>query len=245
MSDFSLPSAALLEKQAKWLAPARARLLRRAAIAHRRSVLDLGAGRGAVIGELVRRCGGQVTALDLLHTALHDSEPFTGAQRVNGDARRLPFASAAFDLLFCQLALLWITPLDAVTREVWRVLQPGGVFIALEPDYGGMIEYPPESATREVWLAGLTRAGANPYVGRQLPALLESAGFTTRVDLLEQLFPPDVARFALLEALPLTSTERDVLQQARNRSQAHTTQGAWSSIAHLPFFLITATKRLV
>ena len=56
----ALPSKTLLEAQAEWLAPARARLLRRVGIARRRRILDLGAGYGAVTGELVRRGGGFV-----------------------------------------------------------------------------------------------------------------------------------------------------------------------------------------
>ena len=66
----------LLTEQAAWLAPARARLLRRVAIAHRQRVLDLGAGPGAVTPELVRRSGGLVVALDVDLDAL----------QTNGDA---------------------------------------------------------------------------------------------------------------------------------------------------------------
>ena len=63
----------LLRRQAAWLAPARARLLRRVAVARRRSVLDLGGGYGAVTGELVRRAGGTVVALDHTLEALQAS----------------------------------------------------------------------------------------------------------------------------------------------------------------------------
>ena len=64
------PSAELLRRQAAWLAPARARLLRRAEIARRRRVLDLACGPGTVVEELVQRSGGSVVALDCSRTAL-------------------------------------------------------------------------------------------------------------------------------------------------------------------------------
>ena len=66
----SLPQAELLRQQAAWLAPARARLFRRVQIAQRQRVLDLACGYGTVTGELVRRCGGSVTALDCNPEAL-------------------------------------------------------------------------------------------------------------------------------------------------------------------------------
>ena len=153
-----LPSPDLLAQQAAWLAPARARVLRHIGIARRRRVLDLGAGYGAVTGELVRRAGGPVVALDRAVHALRPALPFRGASRVGGDAARLPFAAQCFDVVFLQLTLLWITPLAAALDEIARILIPGGVLVALEPDYAGLIEQPPSIATRDLWLTGLRRA---------------------------------------------------------------------------------------
>lgn len=234
----SLPSLELLNRQTQWLAPARARLLRRIAIAQRQRVLDLGAGYGAVTGELVRRSGGLVVALDLSLTALRAPERFAGAGRVCADARRLPFAERAFDLVFCQCALLWM-PAPAALDEIGRVLEANGVLIALEPDYGGLIESPPTIALRDVWLAALARAGADPLIGRRLPGWLEARGFRVRVELLPELHPPERARFQFLRDLPLTEDERAALQAAETADAALT---GWARVAHLPFFLVTAVK---
>lgn len=239
MPSPALPEAHLLAEQAAWLAPARARLLRRAGIAHRRRVLDLGAGYGVVTPELVRRARALIAALDPAIEALQaHPEAFTGAARVTGEAQRLPFADGVFDLIFSQLTLLWVGPLAAAVRELYRVLAPGGAVVALEPDYGGLIETPPDVATRDLWLAALARAGAHPHVGRQLPGLLAKAGFEVHVDLLDTLAPPSIARFAFLEALPLTAEERERLARARQR--AARLSGPWEQAAHLPLFLITA-----
>lgn len=236
----ALPPAELLQQQADWLAPARSRLLRRVAIAHRHSVLDLGAGRGAVTAELVRRSSGQVIACDRALGALHTHEQdFAAAQRVCSDARGLPFAAATFDLVFCQCVLMWVADPARAVAEIRRVLQPGGAFVALEPDYGGMIEHPPAIATRDLWLAALKRAGARPYIGRMLPTLLAVQGFNVRVDLLPELHPPACARFDLLRGLPLTRQERTRLQRIEQHDA--TLSADWSRIAHLPFLLITGT----
>lgn len=163
------------------------------------------------------------------------------AARVAADGVRLPFRSETLDLVFSQLALLWISPLDAVIAEIRRVLEPGGVLVALEPDYGGMIEYPESIATRDVWLAALTRAGAEPHVGRKLPGRLEDQGFDVRVSLFDTLSRADSARFRFLRELPLTGEEEARVARAERAAQAD--RGVWSQVAHLPFFLVRAVKR--
>ncbi|MFO7537829.1 MAG: class I SAM-dependent methyltransferase [Chloroflexota bacterium] len=225
----------LLTEQATWLAPARARLLRRVAIAHRQRLLDLGGGPGAVTPELVRRGGGPVVALDVDLGALQTAGNWQGATRVGGNGRFLPFAAHSFDLVFCQCVLMWIDELETAVAEIRRVLANDGVLIALEPDYGGMIEHPPALATQPLWLDALRRAGADPFVGRKLPGLLHAHGFDVRVSLFDTLTPPADGRFALLRSLNLTPAEEDQLQAI----EANSGHIPWP-IAHLPFFLIEA-----
>jgi len=237
-----LPSPELLAQQAAWLAPARSQLLRRVMIARRRRVLDLGAGYGAVTGDLVRRAGGPVVALDRAVGALCvETDSFRGAYRVGGDAACLPFRDNAFDLFFSQITLLWMPALEAVLDEIERVLAPGGALVALEPDYGGMIEHPPELASRDVWLSALARAGADPFIGRKLPGLLSARGFDVRVSLFDTLYAPHPARFDFLRELPLTGPELARLDDIERKAK-HYYAAPWSQMAHLPFFLITAIK---
>ncbi len=236
---------ALLHEQAAWLAPLRARVLRRAAIAHRTSVLDLGAGNGAVSSELARRAGGRVVAFDLAAAALRagsfDTATNTAAP-VCGSALALPFACGAFDLVFCQMVLLWVAPLAPALAEIARVLRGGGMLVAIEPDYGGMLEYPPAIATRDLWLAGLRHAGAEPLVGRRLPALLAAQGFAVQVDLLAHIEPPAAARFDLLRRLPLSRLERLRLWRAEQHDRRAAQRGPWARLVHLPLVVISATR---
>ncbi len=237
---FDLPQKDLLAEQAHWLGPARARLLRRVAVARRGRVLDLACGFGAVTGELVRRALGPVAAVDSrVHALADEPAAFGGARRVCADARRLPFQAGSFDLVFCQFAFLWLDA-PAVAAEVHRVLAPRGVLTALEPDFGGLIEHPPETACGELWMAALDRAGADPLIGRKLPGLLERTGFRVHVDLLDRLEPPRSARFRFLRGLPLEPRELRRLEriEAATGGQA----GQWQEVAHLPVFLIAAEK---
>jgi ubiquinone/menaquinone biosynthesis C-methylase UbiE len=234
----SLPSAALLEQQARWLRPARSSLLRRAAIAQRHSLLDLGAGRGLVTPELVRRSSGRVVALDRNLSALHEVSRVYSSLRIVGDAAKLPFVPDSFDLVFSQFTLLWVGRLRQTVSEIWRVLMPGGQFCAIEPDYPSMIEYPPEASTAGIWTAALRRAGATIDVGRRLPALLEQQGFKVQVRLLDQLLPPSKLRFDSLRELPLTPVELAELDAVERHAGKLT---GWQEVAHLPLFLINAS----
>ncbi|MBN1246384.1 MAG: methyltransferase domain-containing protein [Anaerolineae bacterium] len=236
-SQAALPEPELLTLQAAWLAPARSYLLRQVQIARRQRVLDLGTGYGVVLPELQRRAGGSVIALDREMAPLRYVR---GSPPVAADATALPFCDGTFDLIFSQISLLWITPLAKAIAEISRTLRPGGVLVALEPDYGGMIEHPPEVHTRAMWLSALARAGADPYVARKLPRLLSAQGFAVDVGLFNTLGEADPARFDFLAGLPLTAAERDRLAAIRAASRA--LQGAWAEVAHLPFFLVRAEK---
>lgn len=67
--------------------------------------------------------------LDLTAAMLHRSLPRAGPRRfqpVQGDATRLPFAPAAFDVVVLHLILAVVPQPLACLREAARVLRPGG-----------------------------------------------------------------------------------------------------------------------
>jgi SAM-dependent methyltransferase len=199
-------------------------------------VLELGCGWGAVTAELVRRAAGPVVALDVLREAVAAVD--ATRLRVAGDARCLPFRDGAVDLVFGQLVLTWIDDAARAASEIARVLSPGGAVALLEADHAGLMEDPDGAALREVWIAALRRAGADPAMGRRVPRLLAEAGLAVTARLADRAEPPDATRFALLEELPLTDAERARVAAARAAEAAL----ALPPTAHLPLWLVVGEK---
>ena len=225
----NLPPPDLAQALSDWLAGPRSRALRRARIGLRHRVLEVGCGHGLVTADLRRRAAGSVVTLD----------PGPSAADLAARAEHLPFRDSSFDLVFFQNVLLWVSPLEAALREAARVLAPGGDLVALEPDYGGLLEHP-SLGLGDLWRAGLTRAGADPCVGRRLPALCETAGLQVWVELAHLPQPASPAALRLLEGLPLTAAE--LLQVAEAHRALENKPSLWGVFVHVPYVIVVAGK---
>lgn len=169
-------------QQARWTRDLRAYLFDKAGLSAANRLLDVGCGTGALEPELRSFSPASICGLDIdrerLELAKRTSAALNGLDWVQGDALRLPLASASFDACLCHFTLLWLPdPLQAL-GEMARVVRPGGdVLVSAEPDYGGRIDYPPElSLLGEQQAAALRRQGADPLIGRRLRALIRAAG---------------------------------------------------------------------
>jgi SAM-dependent methyltransferase len=96
------------------------------------------------------------------------------------DATSLPFPARTFDLAISRCVLMHLSdPLLAVA-EMYRVLEVGGVAVAVEPDWGARALYPdPEALGVLLDLARRARPFGFPdmLLGRKLYALFRAAGF--------------------------------------------------------------------
>ena len=106
-------------------------------------VLELGAGPGAATEELARLAG-RVTSLEYDHAfaaKLGARMSGSNATAIQGDAATLPFADGTFS---SAIAILMLHHLrshelqDQAFAETWRVLRPGGVFLAFDIQDGWM-----------------------------------------------------------------------------------------------------------
>jgi SAM-dependent methyltransferase len=100
-------------------------------------VLELGAGLGAATEELAHLAG-RATSLEYDHAfaaKLGAGANGSNAAVIQGDAAALPFANGAFSSVIAILMLHHLRSNELQDRafaEIWRVLRPGGTFLAFE-----------------------------------------------------------------------------------------------------------------
>ncbi len=104
--------------------PLAARLATLAAPAAGRDALDIGCGEGELV-RLLRGAGARALGLDTSGETLERARA-AGTPIVRGDALRLPFRDASFDLAACSLVLHYLERPGRALLEIARVLRPGG-----------------------------------------------------------------------------------------------------------------------
>ena len=137
--SFAVPAIAYDRFMGRYSAPLSPLFADFAGIAAGESVVDVGAGPGALTGELVSRVGAaNVTAVD-------PSEPFVVALRERfpevsvgqASAEALPFDNDSFDLALAQLVVHFMADPVQGLREMARVTRSGGLVAASVWDHGG------------------------------------------------------------------------------------------------------------
>jgi SAM-dependent methyltransferase len=172
--------------QAEWLAASRHYLYRRADLARRRDILDLGCGTG-VIGEEMREIRGRaVLGVDRdPHCIDFAREKYPQNLFMVADEKELVRRGLRFDLIVISFVLLWQARPLLFLKRVRKLLPAHGVLLVLaEPDYGGRIDFPRElDFLKDIFTGHIRREGGDPFIGRQLHSLLGKAGFRAEVDL--------------------------------------------------------------
>lgn len=103
------------------------------------TVLDMGAADGLTLLEMRKLLGGHgdYTGIEYSESLLASAPPLPdGVRMLRGDITQLPetFADEHFDLVSCLAVLEHLTDPRAALREAYRVLKPGGVFVATCPN---------------------------------------------------------------------------------------------------------------
>lgn len=144
------------------------RLVERAQPTAAASVLDVAAGRGAVLYPAAKRVGprGRVTGIDLSSVMVRE----TAAEIHNAghrnvelhlmDAEALQFPDAAFDWLLCGFGLWFFPHPQRALQEFFRVLKPGG--------HVGLTTWAADSPIQMLYQAAL-RPHLPPAAGGQAP----------------------------------------------------------------------------
>ena len=191
------------------------------------TVVDLGCGTGSACKDLARRFRrSRVLAVDLSRGMLTQvSQKRSWRSKVaviQADARALPFANQAVDVVFANLLLPWIDDPAMLFREIARVLQKGGLllFSTLGPD--SLL------ALRRAWQSVDTGAHVNLFLDmHDIGDAAVRAGLRDPVLDVDRLAVTYASSAALFQDLTATGArnslrDRDRSLQGRNRFQAVT-----------------------
>lgn len=176
-----------LELQAIETAEERIPLYLKVGIKEAKLILDVGCGSGVVTKDIARLTKGKVVAIDgsedMINVAKKVLEMFKNVDFVVGDAECLPFDDNYFDVVTCNLLLMWADDPQKVVCEMARVTKPGGTVLAsLEPDYGGKLHFPENPKIDPVFAGKAIKArGGDSHIGRKLRYLFVKAGLKTTV----------------------------------------------------------------
>lgn len=104
-----------------------------------RDLLDVGTGTGFWLPRYASAAS-SVTGVEpdpaLLRAAQDRVASIDNAEAVAGSAEHLPVADATMDIVHARFAYFFGHGADAGLEEVRRVLRPGGIFIAVDNDWG-------------------------------------------------------------------------------------------------------------
>ena len=196
------------------------------------SVLDVACGTGIVARTAARRVGpdGRVVGVDANPAMLTVAERVCpGVDLRQADVTALPFEAATFDVVLCQMALMFFADREAAVREMRRVVTPQGTVVVMvpssldaQPAYKRLVELAASHAGPEA-VAMLSAYWACGDLD-QLLATVRTAG----LDVLSTRTRLGTARFASIdefvavevESTPvrerLTDDEYDLLRREAN-----------------------------
>jgi len=150
-------------------------------------ILDIGCGSGMVTRDIAHLTKGRIIAVDgseeMIKVARKVLKMYKNVKLRVGEAEDLPFDDNMFDIVTCNLLLMWAKDPQKVVNEMVRVTKSGGTILAsLEPDYGGKLHYPENPKVDPIFAGEAIRArGGDPHIGRKLRLLFVRAGLETKV----------------------------------------------------------------
>jgi ubiquinone/menaquinone biosynthesis C-methylase UbiE len=146
------------------------------------NVLEVGSGLGILAIEVASAADGvQVTGLERSPEQIAAAASHPRVTFVEGDAHRLPFADAMFDLVYCRYLLEHVGDPSLVVAEMRRVTRLGGRVAVMENDTSLVRFDPPRPVFQAIWAAFARyqwQLKGDAFIGRRLFRLLKDAGFT-------------------------------------------------------------------
>lgn len=145
-------------------------------------VLDVGCGPGFLcesIAEVVGR-DGAVTGIDIsgdLIALCKRRNPPAWLSYVVGDATNIGQPDASFDVVACTQVAEYVSDVDRVVSEAFRVLRPGGRAVFVATDWDALVWHSESADRMALVMKSWESHCAHPHLPRSLTSRLASAGF--------------------------------------------------------------------
>ncbi|MFL6125221.1 methyltransferase domain-containing protein [Actinophytocola sp.] len=142
-------------------------------------VLDIGSGTGEHARLLAEAVGETGEAIGLDPNEGMRAEAARRAPRakfVPGTAYDLPFPDGSLDVVTCERLFQHLEDPDRATREIARVLRPGGRVAITDTDWGTAIIHPGDPDIAAVVTEAMRGGIANPFAARRLAGHVKRAG---------------------------------------------------------------------
>jgi SAM-dependent methyltransferase len=186
--------------------------------------LDVGCGTGFLCFELAAR-GHRVAGVDFAPAMLAQARSKAAAQRVairfeEGDAERLAFAPAAFDLVISRHLLWTLAHPEAAIDEWKRVLRPGGRLVIVDGQFDAGAGPPPAGG-------GARSSPEYAAVGDRLPFL----GGRSREQIAALLTAHGLRNVASDPLLDLVAAQEQRMVDEGHERRTHRRYVVWGDVA--------------
>ncbi len=154
-------------------------------------VADLGCGSGTFSALLAKR-GFDVTGLDISREMVaigqkrYRQEGFAPRLTI-GDVEHLPFAGETLDGVLLSGLLHHLPDPYRCVQEVYRVLKPGGVFMAFDPNRANPFMYLYRDRSSPFYSSTGVTANERPVLARKLSQQFRDAGFAVQTDFVSNI----------------------------------------------------------
>ena len=141
--------------------------------------LELGCGNGSIAQALAERVApdGHVVASDIdLGYIVDPQVPWLEIRQI--DILQDVIEQASYDFVVARALLHHLTPARKALERMVTALKPGGTLLSVEPDMLPCTVAEPDSMRTfwEGWLKWSVEAGIDYFIGRKIPAWLDSLG---------------------------------------------------------------------
>jgi ubiquinone/menaquinone biosynthesis C-methylase UbiE len=150
-------------------------------------VADLGCGSG-VFTDLLRRQGYESVGLDISPKLIAlGRAKYPNVEFFEGDVEHLPFPSASLDGVLLSGLVHHLPDPSRCATEVFRVLKPGGSFVAFDPNRMNPFMYLYRDRSSPFYSSVGVTENERPVLAHQIAEVFRRAGFKVGTDYISDL----------------------------------------------------------